>query len=148
MNISEAATHSGISSKMIRHYESIGLIEPPQRTASGYRTYTGRDLHELRFIKTARSLGFPLEEIKLLLSLWRDKNRSSADVKALVMHHITTLEQKITEMTAMRDTLQTLARHCQGDQRPDCPILSRLEQTAVGASGDRAGKRKPGAGRV
>lgn len=126
MNIGEAARASGISNKMIRHYEAIGLLPPSPRSESGYRVYSGKDLHILRFIGTARSLGFSLEEIKQLLSLWQDKNRSSADVKNLVLNHIAELDQKITELTSMRSTLQTLANGCSGNARPDCPILTGI----------------------
>lgn len=126
MNIGEAARKSGVSSKMIRHYEGIGLLPHAARSEGGYRVYTLNDLHTLRFIGTARSLGFSLEEIRQLLSLWQDKNRSSADVKSLVLTHIAELERKIAEMTAMRDTLQALAGACSGNQRPDCPILSGI----------------------
>lgn len=129
MNIGEAANSSGISSKMIRHYEGIGLIQPSARTANGYRTYSEQDLHTLRFIKSARSMGFSLDEVKQLLSLWQDNNRSSASVKTLVLQHIKTLNQKIAEMTAMRDTLENLAHHCHGNQRPDCPIIAQLSSS-------------------
>jgi len=123
MNIGEAARASGVSNKMIRHYEAIGLLPPSSRSDSGYRIYSEKDLHTLRFIGTARSLGFSLEEIRQLLSLWQDKNRSSADVKTLVIDHIAELERKITEMSSMRDTLRALASACNGNTRPDCPIL-------------------------
>lgn len=126
MNIGEAARRSGVSSKMIRHYESIGLLVSAQRSESGYRVYSDKDLHTLRFIATARSLGFSLDEIEKLLSLWQDKNRSSADVKELVLNHIADLDQKIAELTSMRTTLQTLASACSGNARPDCPILSGI----------------------
>lgn len=111
---------------MIRHYESIGLLVSAQRSESGYRVYSDKDLHTLRFIATARSLGFSLDEIEKLLSLWQDKNRSSADVKELVLNHIADLDQKIAELTSMRTTLQTLASACSGNARPDCPILSGI----------------------
>ncbi len=126
MNIGEAARASGVSSKMIRHYESIGLLPRSSRNDSGYRIYSDNDLHILRFIGTARSLGFSLEEIRQLLSLWQDKNRSSADVKALVTNHIAELDRKIAEMSAMRDTLSNLAKTCSGNARPDCPILNGI----------------------
>lgn len=126
MNIGEAARASGVSSKMIRHYESIGLLPRSSRNDSGYRIYSDSDLHNLRFIGTARSLGFSLEEIRQLLSLWQDKNRSSADVKALVTNHIAELDRKIAEMSAMRDTLSNLAKTCSGNARPDCPILNGI----------------------
>lgn len=126
MNIGEAARISGISSKMIRHYESIGLIAPSLRTEAGYRIYDDNDVHILLFIKRARSLGFALDQIKHLLSLWQDKARTSAAVKALTLEHITTLTAKIEELTGMRDALQNLVDHCQGDGRPQCPIISDL----------------------
>jgi Cu(I)-responsive transcriptional regulator len=126
MNIGEAAEASGVSAKMIRYYESIGLITPPVRTQSGYRVYQDADLHMLRFVKRARTLGFSIEETAALLALWRDKERSSADVKALAMRHVRDLEAKIAELQQMVGTLRHLGRHCQGDGRPDCPILEDL----------------------
>ncbi len=126
MNIGEAARQSGVSAKMIRYYESIGLIEAPQRTQAQYRVYVGDDLHTLRFIRRARHLGFSLDETRALLALWRDKSRASADVKRLAMDHVRDLEAKAAELQAMADTLRHLAETCQGDSRPDCPILSDL----------------------
>ncbi len=126
MNIGEAARQSGVSAKMIRYYESIGLIEAPQRTQAQYRVYAGDDLHTLRFIRRARHLGFSLDETRALLALWRDKSRASADVKQLAMSHVRDLEAKAAELQAMADTLRHLAETCQGDGRPDCPILSDL----------------------
>lgn len=128
MNIGEAASASGISAKMIRHYESIQLIKPSTRTDAGYRTYNDNDLHTLRFIKRARTLGFSLEQIGDLLSLWNDAHRASADVKAIALEHVTDLEKRIAALSEMRDTLQHLAQSCMGDARPDCPILHGLEQ--------------------
>ncbi|WP_324134182.1 Cu(I)-responsive transcriptional regulator [Bosea sp. (in: a-proteobacteria)] len=126
MNIGEAARQSGVSAKMIRYYESIGLIEAPQRTQAQYRVYAGDDLHTLRFIRRARHLGFSLDETRALLALWRDKSRASSDVKRLAMSHVRDLEAKAAELQAMADTLRHLADTCQGDGRPDCPILSDL----------------------
>ncbi|GGY79369.1 Cu(I)-responsive transcriptional regulator [Cellvibrio zantedeschiae] len=126
MNIGEAAKASGVTAKMIRHYESIDLIGHSLRTESGYRTYTEKDVHVLRFIKSARSLGFSLEQIKVLLSLWQDRSRASSDVKALATEHINELNAKITELTAMRNLLETLTVSCPGDERADCPILVGL----------------------
>lgn len=126
MNIGEAARQSGVSAKMIRYYESIGLIEAPQRTQAQYRVYAGDDLHTLRFIRRARHLGFSLDETRALLALWRDKSRASADVKRLAMDHVRDLEAKAAELQAMANTLRHLAETCQGDGRPDCPILSDL----------------------
>jgi MerR family copper efflux transcriptional regulator len=127
MNIGQAAKTSGLSAKMIRYYESIGLLAAAHRTGAGYRLYRPDDLHTLAFIKRSRDLGFSLEEVRKLLTLWQDRGRASADVKALARQHIAELEQKITEMTGLRDTLQELVEHCQGNDRPDCPILRDLE---------------------
>ncbi|MFJ7567584.1 Cu(I)-responsive transcriptional regulator [Herminiimonas sp. NPDC097707] len=128
MNIGEAAKTSGISAKMIRHYESIRLVEPGARSSAGYRTYNDKDLHALRFIKRARTLGFSLDQIRDLLSLWNDTQRASADVKAIALTHVADLEKRIAELSEMRDTLQHLAQTCSGDERPDCPILQGLAQ--------------------
>jgi MerR family copper efflux transcriptional regulator len=127
MNIGQAAKHSGLSAKMIRYYESIGLLRPAGRSASGYRTYGPDDLHRLGFIRRARDLGFSLEEVGRLLNLWQDRQRASADVKALASAHVRELNRKIAELSELRDTLQSLVEHCHGDDRPDCPILSELE---------------------
>ena len=127
MNIGQAAKHSGLSAKMIRYYESIGLLHAAHRTDSGYRLYSANDLHTLAFIKRSRDLGFSLEEVGKLLTLWQDKGRASADVKALARKHIVELNQKIEELAGLRDTLQDLVEHCQGNDRPDCPILRDLE---------------------
>ncbi|UUY10686.1 Cu(I)-responsive transcriptional regulator [Pseudomonas sp. J452] len=129
MNIGQAAKHSGLSAKMIRYYESIGLLRPAGRSDSGYRLYGAQDLHVLAFIKRSRDLGFSLEEVGKLLTLWQDRQRASADVKALALRHIDELNRKITELSALRDTLGELAEHCQGDHRPDCPILRDLESS-------------------
>ena len=126
MNIGEAARQSGVSAKMIRYYESIGLIEAPQRTQAQYRVYGRDDLHTLRFIRRARHLGFSLDETRALLALGRDKSRASADVKRLAMDHVRDLEAKAAELRAMAETLRHLAETCHGDGRPDCPILSDL----------------------
>jgi MerR family copper efflux transcriptional regulator len=127
MNIGQAAKHSGLSAKMIRYYESIGLLKPAHRSDSGYRLYSDDDLHTLAFIKRSRDLGFSLEEVGKLLTLWQDRQRASGDVKALAREHIEQLNQKIRELTGLRDTLQELVESCQGDHRPDCPILKDLE---------------------
>lgn len=126
MNIGEAATRSGVSAKMIRYYESIGLIEAPARTEAGYRVYSGDEVHTLRFVKRARTLGFSVEETRELLALWRDKSRASADVKRFAEGHIRDLETRIAELQGMAQTLRHLAHCCQGDHRPDCPILEDL----------------------
>ena len=125
-NIGEAAQLSGVSAKMIRHYEGIGLIPAAGRTFAGYRLYGEADLHRLRFIKRARSLGFSIKHIEALLSLWNDPKRASRDVKRLAQLHADELEQKIREMEAMQRTLRNLAQRCHGDDRPDCPVLDDL----------------------
>ena len=130
MNIGEAATRSGVSAKMIRYYESIGLITAPARTAAQYRVYAPDDVHTLRFVRRSRDLGFSLEETRELLALWRDKSRASADVKAFAMAHVRELEEKAAELKAMADTLRHLATHCHGDHRPDCPILADFAATS------------------
>ncbi|MEB0019835.1 Cu(I)-responsive transcriptional regulator, partial [Pseudomonas sp. RTB3] len=122
----QAAKNSGLSAKMIRYYESIGLLKAAHRSDSGYRLYGPEDLHTLAFIKRSRDLGFSLEEVAKLLTLWQDRQRASSDVKALARQHITALDQKISELASLRDTLQELVEHCQGDHRPDCPILKDL----------------------
>ncbi len=126
MNIGEAARQSGISAKMIRYYEETALIPPADRRASGYRDYSDADVHELRFIRRARDLGFSVVEISELLGLWRDRTRRSSDVKAMARSHIDRLRAKIDDLQAMVDTLQTLSDACAGDDRPDCPIIQRL----------------------
>jgi len=127
MKIGEASALSGISERMIRHYEKIGLVAPAARRDSGYRDYDERDVHSLRFIGRARDLGFPIEEIGQLLALWQDRSRSSADVKALALARAAELKRKARELDAMRQTLERLAADCHGDARPDCPILDDLE---------------------
>jgi len=126
MNIGEAAKASGVNAKLIRYYESIGLIPEAGRTASGYRVYTPNDVNVLRFIKRARTLGFSIERIQLLVGLWQDRSRSSAEVKRVALDHVAELEAKIAELRAMSDTLKELANACHGDDRPDCPILRDL----------------------
>lgn len=128
MNIGEVARTSGVSAKMIRHYESIGLVRASSRTPAGYRQYRTRDAHLLRFIRRARDLGFSLEQIRHLLSLWDDPARASADVKRLAAAHIADLDARIAALTDMRATLVTLAQACHGDHRPDCPILQGLAE--------------------
>ena len=126
MNIGQAAQASGVTAKMIRYYESIGLMPPSPRSEAGYRRYSEQDLHLLRFIRQARRLGFGIDQIRQLLALWQDRGRSSAQVKALAQSHVDELNQRIGELVAMRDTLSHLAMHCHGDDRPDCPILDGL----------------------
>jgi MerR family transcriptional regulator, copper efflux regulator len=129
MNIGKAAQVSGVNAKLIRHYESIGIIPKPSRTEAGYRVYSDNDVHTLTFVRRARGLGFSMKEIKKLLGLWRNRTRASADVKALAQTHIKELEDKIKELEAMRDTLKHLSKNCHGDGRPGCPILEDLAKS-------------------
>lgn len=124
--IGAAARASGVSAKMVRHYESLGLLGAVARTDAGYRQYTPADVHTLRFIKRARDLGFSMAEIAELVSLWHDRQRASADVKRIAQTHVAELEKRIQAMQDMRRTLQNLLHHCHGDERPDCPILDDL----------------------
>ncbi|MGQ3028639.1 MAG: Cu(I)-responsive transcriptional regulator [Ferrovibrionaceae bacterium] len=126
MNIGTAARASGVSAKMIRYYEEIGLLPQADRTAAGYRVYGPRELHTLRFIRRSRGLGFSTPQIATLLALWQDKGRSSAEVKAIAIGHVAELDAKIAELASIRDTLKHLAGCCHGDDRPDCPILDGL----------------------
>jgi Cu(I)-responsive transcriptional regulator len=126
MNIGEASRASGVSQRMIRHYEAIGLIPKAARRESGYRDYDERDVHTLRFIARSRDLGFPIEEIGKLLALWRDRSRASAEVKALALARIEELKKKERQLAEMRRTLEHLAKTCQGNDRPDCPIIEEL----------------------
>jgi len=125
-NIGNASASTGVSAKMIRHYESVGLIPRPTRTFAGYRLYADSDLHRLRFIKRSRSLGFSMKQIETLLALWGDQHRASSQVKKFAQAHARELGAKILEMQAMQRTLLDLAKHCRGNQRPDCPILDDL----------------------
>ncbi len=129
LNIGNAARASGVSAKMIRHYEEAGLLPEARRTPSGYRVYREADVHRLRFVKRARDLGFSMREIGALLGLWSNRRRASADVKRLALAHIAGLEARIAELQAMRQALENLARHCHGDDRPECPILDDLART-------------------
>jgi len=126
MNIGQAASETGVSAKMIRYYESITLLKPSARSDAGYRIYTPQDLHALHFIKRSRNLGFSLEQIRELLSLWQNDQRASFDVKTIALAHVADLNQRIAELTDMRDTLSQLAGSCHGDDQPDCPILQNL----------------------
>lgn len=127
MVIGEAARASGISAKMLRYYESIGLTPAAGRTEAGYRTYGPRDVETLRFIRRARDLGLSMERIKLLVGLWQDRQRPSREVKRIALAHVAELHVKISELTAMCATLEELAEACHGDHRPECPILRDLE---------------------
>jgi Cu(I)-responsive transcriptional regulator len=126
MRIGEAAEASGVSAKMIRHYEAVGLLPAAARRDSGYRAYEDGDVHRLRFIRRARDLGFSLAEIAGLLALWGDRGRASAEVKRLALAHVEALEAKARDLSAMAATLRHLAAHCHGDERPECPILEEL----------------------
>ena len=126
MNIGQAARASGITAKMIRHYESVGLLPPAMRSDKGYRQYGEREVHVLRFIRRARDLGFSIKDISGLLSLWHDRQRPSRQVKALAQAHMQQLQRKIDELQSIRQTLEKLVQCCQGDERPDCPILQDL----------------------
>ena len=129
MNIGQVAQASGVSQRMVRHYEKIGLIPAPPRRNGTFRDYAPVDLHRLRFIANARDLGFPIEEIRELLSLWADRNRSSADVKRLALARAAELHRKAEQLEQMRATLLTLAEHCSGDARPDCPIINGIARS-------------------
>ena len=128
MNIGELADASGVNAKLIRHYESIGLIPKAARSEAGYRKYSENDIHVLKFVKRARTLGFSMKEIKKLISLWRNKSRASKDVKEMAMVQLEALETKIKELQEMANTLRHLAKNCHGDHRPDCPIIEDLER--------------------
>lgn len=126
MNIGQAAEASGVNAKLIRHYESIGIIPKAARSGAGYRIYSEADVHILTFVRRARGLGFSMKEIKKLVGLWRNKSRASSEVKAMALGHVKQLEQKIAELEAMSKTLRQLAKSCHGDHRPECPILDEL----------------------
>ncbi len=126
MNIGEVAAQSGLPSKTIRYYEDVGLIRPAPRGENGYRAYAPSDVHVLKFVQRARSLGFSVKDCQQLLALWRDPHRSSADVKALAGRRIAEIDRKMAELASMRATLTELAEHCHGDERPECPILNDL----------------------
>jgi MerR family transcriptional regulator, copper efflux regulator len=126
MNIGAAAAASGVNAKMIRHYEAIGLLRPAERGPNDYRDYGEREVHELRFIRRARRLGFSTGEIGALLALWRDRERPSREVRRIAEAHVGELEARVAEMQAMAKTLRQLMHRCHGDDRPDCPILDDL----------------------
>ena len=127
-NIGEAAARSGVSAKMIRHYETLSLLPKVGRTAAGYRQYGPREVHTLRFVRRARELGFSMIEIAALLKLWQNRRRASADVKRIALSHVADLDRRMNEMAAMKRTLESLAACCHGDDRPDCPILDELAE--------------------
>jgi Cu(I)-responsive transcriptional regulator len=147
MNIGDAAAASGVSTKMIRHYEKIGLIEPAGRTASGYRVYTSNDVHTLQFIRRSRDLGFSVAQIQDLLALWRTREHSNAEVRAVAVEHIKHLHEKVTQLQEMIATLKHLAERCSNDDRPDCPILQDLAQGRHGEP-DAAVESRFGVGRL
>ncbi len=138
MNIGEAARASGVTAKMIRHYESLDLIRPATRTAAGYRVYDDREVHTLRFIRRARDLGFSMKEIAALLGLWQNRRRASSDVRNVAKEHLAALDRKIAELEGMRRTLQQLIEGCRGDHRPDCPILDDLADERSKTEGRRS----------
>ena len=127
MNIGQAASASGVSAKMIRYYESVGLIPHSARRDSGYRDYGATDVHRLAFIRRARDLGFSMDQIRALLRLWSDRRRSSAEVKSIALEHVAELKQRARELNEMADALKHLASACEGDSRPECPIIKGLE---------------------
>lgn len=131
MNIGEVAERTGVPPKTIRYYEEIELIASPARGANGYRSYTEEAVHTLRFVASARNLGFTVEQCRALLALYRDKGRASADVKRVAKDHIAAIDRKIEELGAMRKVLATLAQRCHGDDRPDCPIIDELSQQTI-----------------
>jgi Cu(I)-responsive transcriptional regulator len=145
MNIGEAARASGVSAKMIRHYESVGLFPEPARTESGYRQYGDKEVGTLRFIRHSRDLGFSIEQIRELLGLWQNRKRPSRQVRALAQAHIEELDEKLQEIQAMKATLEHLVHCCHGDERPDCPIIDTLAQdgavTSAAAHGRTTGLR-------
>ena len=143
MNIGQASKASGISSKMIRHYEAIRLVPRPGRTAGGYRDYAAADIHRLRFIRRARDLGFSFDQTRDLLKLWGDQKRSSADVKAVAVEHIAELERRALQLKGMIGTLKHLADACGGDHRPDCPIIDELEAGGLHALRDGKARKRP-----
>ena len=131
MNIGDIAKATGISTKMIRYYEETGLIRPATRALSGYRVYSDNEVHALRFISRARDLGFSVDQMADLLALWRDRSRASADVKAIALQHVEALEEKARALQAMSHTLRHLAAHCNGGDRPECPIIEQFADAAV-----------------
>jgi Cu(I)-responsive transcriptional regulator len=131
LNIGQAAAASGVSAKMIRHYESVGLLAAAKRSASGYRIYSDADVHSLRFVRQARDHGFAIKEIAELLSLWQNRRRSSKAVKELASRHLAALDHKIQQLEQMKRALRTLAERCSGDDRPHCPILEGLAGTGA-----------------
>ncbi|MBI4951238.1 MAG: Cu(I)-responsive transcriptional regulator [Myxococcales bacterium] len=145
MHIGAVAERAGVPAKTIRYYEQIGLLPRPARGKNGYRSYDGRAIHELSFVRRARDLGFALEDVARLLALWRDERRGSAEVRALALEHVAAVERKLTELESLRATLLDLVHRCHGDSRPDCPILEDLERGPRAASPGTALGASPGA---
>ena len=141
-NIGEAARLSGVSAKMVRHYESLGLLPAVSRTDAGYRQYTEREVHTLRFVKRSRDLGFSMSEIAELLALWQDRRRSNSEVRSIALKQLAELEQRMTEMGAMKRTLEYLVACCHNDQRPECPILDELAAEEGPARGKKLSGQK------
>jgi Cu(I)-responsive transcriptional regulator len=148
MNIGEAAEKAGVTPKMVRHYESLGLLPKVHRTESGYRVYGESEVHTLRFIKRSRDLGFSIPEIDELVKLWQDRRRPSSSVKKVAAAHLAELDRKLEEMQSMRKTLSHLVHCCHGDDRPNCPILDDLERSAPVAPAERSKKAPPSAARA
>jgi MerR family copper efflux transcriptional regulator len=146
MNIGQAAQASGVSAKMIRYYERIGLIAAAERTPSGYRVYSDTDVNTLRFIHRARDFGFPIERIRVLVSLWQNR-RPSREVKQVTLEHVAELDHRIAELIDMRNALRALAEACVGDHRPECPILHDLEMARAAAIANSRSRRKSGGNR-
>lgn len=146
MNIGQAAEASGVSAKAIRYYETAGLIRRATRSEGGYRVYSQSDVRLLRFIRRARDLGFSIERIQRLLNLWQDKDRASADVKRLALEHVAAIEAKVAALLAMRDAVQEMASACEGDHRPECPILRDLDvgEPFEGQEADHRDRRRGG----
>lgn len=144
MNIGEVSSASGVSAKMIRYYEQIGLLRSPERSPAGYRLYSVLDIHDLSFIRRARDLGFTVEQIGELLELWRNRKRASADVKRIASEHLERLERKMAEIGEMTEALKFLIGHCHGNHRPDCPII---EELAGAPSGDGKIRKPPQIGK-
>ncbi len=140
MNIGQAAAATGVSAKMIRHYESVGLFPEAARTDAGYRQYTDREVSTLRFIRQSRDLGFSIEQIRQLLGLWQNRRRPSRQVKALAQAHIEELQAKLNELRTMKATLEHLVQCCHGDDRPDCPIIETLSNEAAGSGAGGSGR--------
>ena len=143
MNIGQAAKASGVSAKMIRYYEQIGLIPNAIRSDAGYRTYSSSDVHSLNFIRSARDLGFSVEKIMKLLAVWRDRDRASSNVKEMALAHAAGLKAKIAELQAMVQTLEHLANHCHGNDRPDCPIIENLAERTAAATTEGTQNKAP-----